>query len=160
MYLIKKFFNHILANHPIFFFGWIIVFIVILWVFGFHFVEWRDLFHSFYFTTVTMATVGYWDMAPLTYWGKILAILYWFMGAPIFIWITWIILQSKFQKIVKWSIHEYHKELKEATKEAKKLWVDLKKEHELQEETIKKIEESSPITKKTWWKKLFRKQNT
>jgi len=35
-----------------------------------------------------MATVGYGDIAPVTYAGKILAIFYGFMGAPLFIGIT------------------------------------------------------------------------
>ena len=96
-------------------------------------------------------------MAPITYWGKIMAILYGFMWAPLFIWLTWIILQSRFQKVVKWSIHAYHKELKEAQEAAKKLWADLKKEHELQQETIEEIEESSPAAKKARWKRLFKK---
>jgi len=61
-----------------------------------------------------MATVGYGDMAPLTYGGKILSIIYWFMWAPLFIGLTWVILQSKFQKLIKHSIHAYHKEVKEA----------------------------------------------
>ena len=103
-----------------------------------------------------MATVGYWDMAPLTYGGKTMAILYGFMGAPLFIWLTWIILQSKFQKIVKWSIHEYHKEIKEAAKTAKKLWVDLKKEYEVQKETLQKIENTNLTIKKARWKRLFK----
>lgn len=146
-----------LANHSILFFGSIIVLIVIIWTLCFHFVEQRDLFHSFYFTTVTMATVGYGDMAPLTNWGKILAILYGFMGAPLFIGLTWIILQSKFQKIVKWSIHEYHKEIKEAAKAAKQLGKDLQKEHELQEETIQDIEETATANTKARWKRLLKK---
>lgn len=157
MHSIKKFLNHMLANYSILFFGSIIVLIVIIWTICFHFVEKRDLFHSFYFTTVTMATVGYWDMAPLTNWGKILAIMYWFMGAPLFIGLTWIILQSKFQKIIKWSIHEYHKEIKEAQKEAEQLWEDLKQQHVLQQETIKEMEEIAPNIKHTRWKKLFKK---
>lgn len=155
MHAIKKFFTHMLANHPILFFASIILIIVFIWTVCFHFMEHRDLFHSFYFTTVTMATVGYGDMAPITYGWKILAIFFWFMGAPLFIGITGIFLQSKFQKIVRGSIHEYHKELKEAAEEAKKLWADLKKEHQLQQETIEEIEESSPAAKKARWKKLL-----
>ena len=79
------------------------------------------------------------------------------MGAPLFIGLTGIILQSKFQKVVRGSIHEYHKELKEAAKAAKQLGQDLQKEHELQTETIEQIEESSPAVKKARWKRLFKK---
>lgn len=158
MYSIRKFINHMLANHSVLFFGMIIVIIVIIGTLCFHFIEGRDLFLSFYFTTVTMATVGYWDMAPLTHWGKIFAIIYGFMGAPLFIWLTWVILQWKFHKVIKSSIHEYHKEMKEAQKEADLLWEDLKKQHELQQETIKEMEQITPELKKPRWKRLFRRQ--
>ncbi|MBU0626093.1 potassium channel family protein [Patescibacteria group bacterium] len=46
------------------------------------------MFNSFYFTSVTMATIGYGDVAPLTYGGKVTAIIYGFMGAPLFIGLT------------------------------------------------------------------------
>lgn len=77
------------------------------------------------------------------------------MGAPLFIWLTWIILQWKFQKMVKGSIHEYHKEIKEAQREADQLWENLKKQYELQKETIKEIQDITPSTDKSLWKKLF-----
>lgn len=151
----RKFINHMLANHSFLFFGTIIIILVIIGTLCFHFIEDWDLFHSFYFTTVTMATVGYGDMAPITYAGKVVAIFYGFMGAPLFVWLTGILLQSKFHKIVKWSIHEYHKELKEASMAAKKLWEDLQKEHELQEETIREIENTEPLIKKARRKKIL-----
>ena len=157
MHIIKKFFTHLIANHSILFFVFVIVIIVIIGTFCFHIVEWRDIFSSFYFTSVTMSTIGYGDMAPLTHGGKVISIIYGFMGAPLFIGLTWILFQSKFQKMVKGSIHAYHKELKEAEKEAEKLWADLKKEHELQQETIKEIEETTPAVKKVRWKKIFKK---
>lgn len=155
MYAIKKSFHHFIANYSVLFCAIIICIIVIIWTIAFHLVEWWDLFSSFYFTTVTMSTIGYGDMAPLTHGGKIISIIYGFMGAPLFIGLTWIFFQSKFQKIVKGSIHEYHKELKEAALAAKKLDKDLQKAHELQTQTIEQIEEASPAAKKTWRKKLF-----
>lgn len=155
MNAIKRFFNHILANHSVLFFASVICIIVLIGTIVFHFVEHRDLFHSFYFTTITMATVGYGDMAPVTNTGKIVAIFYGFMGAPLFIGLTWIILQSKFQKIVKHSIHEYHKELKEVEHEAKKLTQNLIEQQEIQQETLKEIGATEPIIKKARWKKIF-----
>jgi len=134
---IKKFFTHMIANHSILFFASIITIIVFMWTIWFYLAEWRSFFNSFYFTTVTMATVGYGDMAPMTYSGKILAIFYGFMGAPLFVGLTSIFLQTKFQNIVKNSIHNYHKEIKDAEHLAE----ELKKENEIQKEKIEEIKE-------------------
>jgi len=149
-----------LANHSILFFTVIIVIIVLIGTLSFHFVEWWGMFNAFYFTTVTMATVGYGDMAPITHAGKIVAIFYWFMGAPMFIGLTWIILQSKFQKVVKNSIHEYHKEIKEAQKEAEKLWEDIKKEQEIQQKIQEwPLGDIDSTLKQSRWKKIFKKKS-
>lgn len=155
MHNIKRFFTHLLANHAILFFFTVIIIIVIIGTLCFHFIEQRDLFHAFYFTTITMATVGYGDVAPVTHAGKLLAILYGFMGAPLFVWLTGIILQSKFQNIIKHSIHEYHKELKEVEQETKKLTETLVKQKEIQQAALKKIEATDPVIKKARWKKIF-----
>lgn len=114
---IKKHLHHFIANYSIWFFAIIIVIIVLIGTFSFHFVEWWDMFHSFYFTSVTMSTIGYGDMAPITNGGKVISIIYGFMGAPLFIWLTGLFFQSKFQHIVKNSIHSYHKEIKQADKD-------------------------------------------
>lgn len=144
---IKKFFTHLLANYSILFFVGIIVIIVLIGTIWFHFIEWWDVFHSFYFTTVTMSTIGYGDMAPLTYWGKVMSIIYGFMGAPLFIWLTGLFFQSRFQSLVKNSIHNYHKEIKEAEKLSK----ELEKENKLQKEKIEEIKEDlGPVKKKRW----------
>lgn len=52
-------------------------------------------------------------MAPVTHGGKIIAIIYGFMWAPLFIGLTWLLFQTRFQKLIKHSIHAYHKEAKE-----------------------------------------------
>lgn len=133
----KKLLHEFIAQHSVLFFAIVILIIVIIGTLAFYCTESRDLFHSFYFTTITMATVGYGDMAPMTYPGKILAIIYGFMGAPLFIGLTWILFQSKFQKIVKNSIHAYHKEAKETEKMA----IKAEKENKKQNKEIKEIEE-------------------
>lgn len=84
-----------------------------------------------------MSTVGYGDMVPLTHGGKIVSIIYGFMGAPLFIWLTWVILQSKFQNLVKRSIHSYHKEVKET----EKLALSIQAENKKQNKQIQEIHE-------------------
>ena len=142
---IKKFFTHMLANHSILFFAGVVVIIVLVWTIAFHTLEWRDFFNSFYFTTVTMSTIGYGDMAPLTQGGKIASIIYGFMGAPLFIWLTGLFFQSKFQHLIKKSIHSYHMEIKEA----EKMTIKLEKENRKQNEVIQEIEETIKPNKKS-----------
>ena len=83
-----------------------------------------------------MSTIGYGDMAPITYAGKIVSMFYGFMGAPLFIGFTWIVFQSKFQRMLKASIHAYHKE----AKEAEKLAEEMEKEDRKQNKEIRKIQ--------------------
>ena len=134
---IKKFFNEFIGEYPVLFFVVLIVIIVFIGVAAFHLTEWRPVFESFYFTTVTMSTIGYGDMAPVTHGGKIIAIIYGFMWAPLFIGLTWLLFQTRFQKLIKHSIHAYHREAKEAEAIALQNQKELKKE----QKEIEKIHE-------------------
>lgn len=132
----KKELNEIIAKRTVFFLVCIIIGVVILGTIAFALVEGWHLFDAFYFTTVTMATVGYGDMAPVTYGGKVLSIIYGFMWAPLFIGLTWFILQSKFHQMVKNSIHSYHQEVKETEQIALQNQKEIKKD----QKKIAKIE--------------------
>ncbi len=126
-----------IANQLVLFLLMVITIIVIIGTLCFYYLEEWTLFNSFYFTTVTMSTIGYGDMAPVTYWGKITAIIYGFMWAPLFIGLTWLLFQSRLHKLVKGSIHAYHKEIKEA----EKLALDAEKAIKKQNKKIRVIEE-------------------
>lgn len=134
---IKRFLDEFIGKYPVLFFLVIIIIIVLVGTIAFHIVEDWNLFDSFYFTTVTMSTIWYGDMAPLTHGGKVISIIYGFMGAPLFIWLTWLLFQTRFQKLIKHSIHSYHKEAKEAETLALQNEKTLQKE----EKEIEKINE-------------------
>ncbi len=137
MHAIKRFFNELIAEHTILFFIMIILIIILIGTIAFYNLEGWSFFNSLYFTSVTMSTIGYGDMAPITHAGKLVSMFYGFMGAPLFIGFTWIVFQSKFQKILKASIHAYHKE----AKEAEKIALELEKENKKQDKEIKEIQD-------------------
>jgi hypothetical protein len=151
---IKKFLTHMIANQLVLFLVIIITLIVLAGAICFHFVEGWGFFDSFYFTSVTMSTIGYGDMAPLTHGGKIISIIYGFMGAPLFIGLTGVLFQSRLQKLVKGSIHAYHKEIKEAEKVAE----EIKEENKLEKEEIKEMKKTIEPTKKSRWKKIIKRK--
>ena len=59
--------------------------IIILGPLGFMAIEGRSLLDSFYFVIVTMATVGYGDVHPVTAVGKIFSVALIVMGVGTFI---------------------------------------------------------------------------
>ena len=137
MYIIKKYINEFIAKYTILFFFLIIVFVILIGSVAFYNLEGWSFFNAFYFTSVTLSTIWYGDMAPATYAGKIVAMFYWFMWAPLFIGFTGLVFQSKLKKLLQASIHAYHKE----AKEAEKLALQLTQQNRKQNKKIKKIEE-------------------
>ena len=145
MHTIKIFANEFIAKYTILFFIVIILIVIFAGTVAFYNLEWWSFFNSLYFTSVTMSTIWYGDMAPATYAGKIVAMFYGFMWAPLFIGFTGLVFQSKLKKLLQASIHAYHKE----AKEAEKLALQLTQQNRRQNKKIKKIEEEvenqSPI---------------
>ncbi|MCX6823382.1 MAG: potassium channel family protein [candidate division SR1 bacterium] len=133
---IKYFLNEFISEFPVLFFISIIIVLVFTGTILFSCIEHRTIFNSFYFTSITMSTIGYGDIFPLTHAGKVIAIIYGFMGAPLFVGLTGLFFQNKFQVLVKHSIHAYHKEAREAELLALQNQKTIKKE----EAEIKKIE--------------------
>jgi voltage-gated potassium channel len=88
MHIIKRFLNELIARHTILFFVIIILIVILAGTLAFYNLEEWSFFNSLYFTSVTMSTIGYGDMAPITHAGKVVAMFYGFMGAPLFIGFT------------------------------------------------------------------------
>lgn len=141
---IARFFDEFIAKYTILFFLVIILLFILIWTIAFSHIEWWTFFNSLYFTSVTLSTIWYGDMAPLTHAGKLISMFYGFMGAPLFIWITGIIFQSKIQKMIKASIHAYHRE----TKEAEKITEQLVRANKKQDKEIEAIEKEVEEEKK------------
>lgn len=61
----------------------ILVFVLFLGTFIFMHIEKWHFIDALYFTTATLTTVGFGDVVPLTYAGKIFGILYMWIGVTI-----------------------------------------------------------------------------
>jgi peptidoglycan hydrolase CwlO-like protein len=111
------------------------------------------LFESFYFVMTTMATIGFWDITPQTDLWKVLVIIYAFLWVPLFISISWLRLESKFNKRIKWYVTKVYKEVHTAEEELKQIESKINKELDnvIQEAetTEEKIEDASKEIKST-----------
>jgi voltage-gated potassium channel Kch len=60
----------------------VLIFVAVVF---FHHVEWISLFDSMYYTVITLAGVGYWDIVPKSLEGKVIAIWLASIGMPLFL---------------------------------------------------------------------------
>lgn len=108
----KKFFSNLLIIEVI-----AIILFILLWATVFSYVEWHTFFDSLYFTITTMATVGFGDITPHTTLGKTIVMIYALTWVPLFVSLSGIILESRFNRTVKHHVNKFYRELQEAERE-------------------------------------------
>lgn len=142
MHIVKKYLNEFIAKYTILFFVLVVACVILIGSVAFYNIEEWSFFNSLYFTSVTMSTIWYWDITPITHAGKLVAMFYGFMGAPLFVGLTWILFQSKLQKMLQTSIHAYHKEAKESEKLARQMSNQNRKQNKKIKEILTEVEEN------------------
>lgn len=73
----------------------IVIVAIVVGVILFHALEGRDRFHSLYYVAVTISTIGYGDIIPVTHAGKLLTIIYALIGVPMFIFAAGLIIEAR-----------------------------------------------------------------
>lgn len=80
----------------------VFVAVMVFGTLGFVFVEGRSLMDALYFNIVTLATVGYGDIHPVTLWGKVLSILIIVLGVGTFLGVvastTELVMEKKIKR--------------------------------------------------------------
>ena len=73
----------------------VVIVILLIGMIFYHFIEgWRYL-DAAYFSSTTLAAVGYGDFSPKTDLGKIFTIFYQFIGIPFFVYTTSLFIDKK-----------------------------------------------------------------
>ena len=73
---------------------WLLVLLLVGTVF-YHMIEGWTWLDAFYFCVITLATVGYGDLAPTTPEGKIFTIMYLFLGISIFVSVVSMLVKER-----------------------------------------------------------------
>lgn len=125
----------------------IVLLILILGAYWFHYAEGWSYFNALYFTIITMSTIWYGDIVPLTQLWRSLAMIFAFLGVPMFIALSGVILENRFRKIMQHHLFEYNRAIKKTQWEIKETQEDLedishefKKVEKVMKEDSKKAE--------------------
>ena len=118
----------------------VLIFVLIVFAgsFAYHYVEGLSMLDSVYFVVITLTTIGYGDLAPLTDAGKIFTIFFSFFGIAF----AFYIFSMMGSRLFKEHLGRKVSEIKEETKEQE----EIKKE--IKEDIKEGIKESRKKTRK------------
>lgn len=110
----KKFLQSSLVREII-----LIVVLIILGTFVFCWVEKLPRFTSLYFTITTMAAIGFGDITPQTDLGRVFVMIYALLGVPLFVSLSGLILESRFNARIRNYVSKLHVEIHAAEENIK-----------------------------------------
>ena len=114
----------------------IVVIAIIAGTIWFSIIEWWDRFHSLYYVAVTISTIGYGDLIPVTHAGKVLTTIYALVGVPLFIYAAGLMIEARMRGFVLRHLHAHQVQINKLKKENKEV-------DEIMEEFSESIDEVS-----------------
>jgi voltage-gated potassium channel len=86
----------------------------------FHLIEGWDIFHSLYYVSMTMSTIGFGDIVAATHAGKTLTIIYALAGVPLFIYAASLLIEARIRSFVVGHLHHHQQEINRLKAENRK----------------------------------------
>jgi len=104
----------------------ILIFLIIIigGAYAYHHVEGWSMLDSLYFVVITVTTIGYGDLAPITDMGKIYTMFFSFFGVSFAFYMVSLITTRIFKKHLGRKVSE----IKEETKEQEEIKQEIKKD--------------------------------
>lgn len=98
----------------------IVVIAIIGGTIAFSLIEGWRRFDALYYVAVTISTIGYGDIIPMTHAGKVLTIIYALIGVPLFIFAAGLIIEARLRGFVVSHLHHHQEQINKLKAENQK----------------------------------------